>query len=178
MNNVTRIAIVVAAAGTLAVIGLAAGPAAAAENWPARPIRLIVPFPPGGSNDIVGRVIGAKLTDRLGKQVVIDNRGGAAGAIGTEIAVNAQADGYTLLVISAAHAYGSSMRKTPFDPLKSITPIAMMGSGPTSLAVHPSVPVNSVKELVALAKTKPGQLNYATAGVGSFQHLSSEMFRA
>jgi tripartite-type tricarboxylate transporter receptor subunit TctC len=163
----------------IALATLAAPPAAAlaADAWPARPVRLIVPFPPGGSNDIVGRVIGAKLTERLGKQVVIDNRAGAAGAIGTEIAVNAQPDGYTLLVISAAHAYGSSMRKTPFHPLNSITPVAMLGSGPTSLAVHPSVPVKSVKDLIALAKSKPGQLNYSTAGVGSFQHLSSEMFR-
>lgn len=165
-------------AAVLAVSALCGGSAMAADSYPARPIRLIVPFPPGGSNDIVGRVIGAKLTERLGSQVVVDNRGGAAGAIGTEIAVNSQPDGYTLLVISAAHAYGSSMRKTPFHPLKSITPIAMMGTGPTSLAVHPSVPVKSVKELIALAKAKPGQLNYATAGVGSFQHLSSEMFRA
>src|SRR5512134_3214054 len=108
------------AAGALAILAMLGGTVGAAETWPARPIRLIVPFPPGGSNDIVGRVIGAKLTERLGKQVVIDNRGGAAGAIGTEIAVNAQPDGYTLLVISAAHAYGSSMRKTPFHPLNSI----------------------------------------------------------
>ncbi len=164
------------AASALALLALS-GAAAAADSYPARPVRLIVPFPPGGSNDIVGRVIGQQLGERLGKPVVIDNRGGAGGLIGTETAVHAQPDGYTLLIISVAYAYNPSLYKLPYDPVKAIAPVAQLGTGPNSLVVHPSVPANSVKELVALAKAKPGQLNYATAGIGSFQHMSSEMFR-
>ncbi len=153
------------------------GAAYAAENYPTRPIRMIVPFPPGGSNDIVGRVIGQQLGERLGKPVVIDNRGGAGGLIGTETAVNAQPDGYTLLIISVAYAYNPSIYKLPYDPVKSIAPVAQLGTGPNVLAVHPSVAAKTTKELIALAKSKPGQLNYASAGIGSFQHMSSEMFR-
>ena len=147
------------------------------QAYPARPIRLIVPFPPGGSNDIVARVIGQQLTERLGKPVVIDNRGGAGGMIGTETAIHAQPDGYTLLIISAAYSYNPSVYKLPYDPIKAIMPITLIGSGPTSLVVNPGVPVKSVKELIALARAKPGQLHYASAGIGSFIHLSTEMFR-
>jgi tripartite-type tricarboxylate transporter receptor subunit TctC len=147
------------------------------QAWPTRPIRMIVPFPPGGSNDIVGRMVGQHLSDRLGKSVVVDNRGGAGGLIGTETAIRAQPDGYTLLIISVAYSYNPAIYKLPYDPIKAMTPVAQIGSGPNVLAVHPSVPAKSVKELVALAKAKPGQLNYATAGIGSFQHLSSELFK-
>ena len=153
------------------------GQAVAADSYPARPIRLIVPFPPGGSNDIIARVIGQQLGDRLGKPLVVDNRGGAGGLIGTETAVHAQPDGYTLLIISVAYSYNPAIYKLPYDPVKSIAPIGQLGTGPNALVVHPSVAAKSVKELVALAKAKPGQLNYATAGIGSFQHMSSEMFR-
>jgi len=156
---------------------LAAAAAHAAETYPARPVRMIVPFPPGGSNDIVGRVIGQHLSERLGKPVVIDNRGGAGGTIGTEIAVRSQPDGYTLLIISVAYSYNPSIYKLPYDPVKAIVPVAMIGSGPNVLVVNPSVPAKSLKDLLALAKAKPGQLNYASAGIGSFQHLSSELFR-
>ena len=165
------------AAAALAVLALSGAGAIAADSYPARPVRLIVPFPPGGSNDIVGRVIGQRLSERLGKPVVIDNRGGAGGTIGTEIAVRSQPDGYTLLIVSVAYAYNPSIYKLPYDPLKAIAPVAILGTGPNAMAVHPSVPARSVKELMALAKAKPGQLNYATAGIGSFQHMSSEMFR-
>ncbi len=161
----------------LAILAATGGAAAAADSYPVRPVRLIVPFPPGGSNDIVGRVIGQQLGERLGKPVVIDNRGGAGGLIGTETAVKAQPDGYTLLIISVAYSYNPSLYKLPYDPVKAIAPVAQLGTGPNSLVVHPSVPANSVKELIALAKARPGQLNYATAGIGSFQHMSSEMFR-
>ncbi|MBX9812524.1 MAG: tripartite tricarboxylate transporter substrate binding protein [Burkholderiales bacterium] len=152
---------------------------AAAATYPDKPVRLIVPFPPGGSNDIVGRLIGAQLTERLGQQVVIDNRGGAGGMIGTEIAANSQPDGYTLLIISVAYAYNPSIFKSKlkFDPAKSFTPVALLGTGPNALTVNPRLPVNSVKDLIALAKTKPGALNYASAGIGSFQHLGAEMFK-
>ena len=150
-----------------------------AQQYPTKPIRLIVPFPPGGSNDIVGRMIAHELSGRLGQQVVIDNRGGAGGMIGTETAANARPDGHTLLVISVAYAYNPSIYKSllKYDPEKSFTPVAMLGTGPNALTVFPKLPVNNVKDLVALAKAKPGSINYATAGVGSFQHLSSEMFR-
>jgi tripartite-type tricarboxylate transporter receptor subunit TctC len=169
---------VCAAIAALTLPGAAgAAGAAATDSYPTRSIRLIVPFPPGGSNDIVGRVIGQQLGERLGKPVVIDNRGGAGGLIGTETAVHAQPDGYTLLVISVAYSYNPAIYKLPYDPVKAITPVAQLGTGPNSLVIHPGVPANSVKELVALAKARPGQLNYASAGIGTFQHMSSEMFR-
>ncbi len=161
----------------LGILAMSGGGAVAADGYPARPIRMIVPFPPGGSNDIVGRVIGQQLGDRLGKPVVIDNRGGAGGLIGTETAINAQPDGYTLLVISVAYAYNPAIYKLPYDPVKAIAPVAQLGTGPNVLAVHPGVAAKSTQELIALAKAKPGQLNYASAGIGSFQHMSSEMFR-
>ncbi|HEY7743093.1 MAG TPA: tripartite tricarboxylate transporter substrate binding protein [Burkholderiales bacterium] len=164
-------------ASVLAALGAPGALALAADAWPARPIRLIVPFPPGGSNDIVARLVGAHLTDRLGKTVVVDNRPGAAGTIGTEIAVRAQPDGHTLLIISAAYAYNPLVYKLPYDPVKAITPVTLLGTGPTSLLVNPGVPVKSASELIAMAKAKPGQVFYASAGIGSFTHLSCELFR-
>jgi tripartite-type tricarboxylate transporter receptor subunit TctC len=164
---------------TLFVACLAVCSAPAIAQYPTKPIRLIVPFPPGGSNDIVGRLIANELSGRLGQQMVVDNRGGAGGMIGTETAANARPDGYTLLVISVAYAYNPSIYKSllRFDPAKAFVPVSMLGTGPNALTVHPKLAAHSVKDLVALAKAKPGTLNYATAGIGSFQHLSSEMFR-
>jgi len=151
---------------------------AAAQSYPTRPVRLVIPFPPGGSNDIVGRMIAAQLGDRLGQQVVVDNRGGAGGTIGTELAAKSQADGYTLLLISTAYAFNTSIyKKLPYDPVKSFVPVALLGSGPGVLVVNPALPVNSVAGLIAFAKERPGKLNNASAGVGSFQHLASELFR-
>jgi tripartite-type tricarboxylate transporter receptor subunit TctC len=140
-------------------------------------VRLIVPFPPGGSNDVVGRIVATGLGERLGKQVLVDNRGGAGGVLGTEAAANAAPDGYTLLVISLAHTVNPGLYKLKYDPIKSFVPVAMLGSGANVLCVHPSVPVNTLAELLALAKEKPGTLNYATAGSGSFQHMGSELFK-
>jgi tripartite-type tricarboxylate transporter receptor subunit TctC len=162
---------------TAAGLLLALTTAAAAQDYPTKPVRLIIPFPPGGSNDVVGRMIATQLSERLGKQVVVDNRGGAGGVIGTEITANAPKDGYTLQVISLAHAVNPWLYKLPYDPIKSFTPISILASGPNVLAINPSLPVNSVKELVALAKQKPGELQYASAGVGSFQHLGGELFK-
>ncbi len=150
---------------------------AAAQTYPTKPVRLIIPFPPGGSNDIVGRLIATKLTERLGKQVVVDNRGGAGGVLGSEMAAKADPDGYTLLIVSAAYGFNPALYKLPFDPVKGFTPIAKLGSGPNSLTVHPGVPANTVKELIALAKEKPGQLICGCAGVGSFQHMGTELFK-
>ena len=148
------------------------------QAYPSKPIRLIVPFPPGGSNDIVGRTFATQLGERLGQSVVVDNRGGAGGTIGTEMAAKAPADGYTLLLISVAHAFNQSMyKKLPYDADKAFAPVAILGTGPVALTVHPSLPVNSVAELIALARQKPGQLNLASAGIGSFQHLSGELFK-
>ena len=149
----------------------------AAQDYPNRPVRLIISFPPGGSNDVVGRMIGTQLSQQLGKQVVIDNRSGAGGVIGTEVAANSPPDGYTLLVISIAHAVNPALYKLNYDPIKSFAPIAIMATGPNVLAVNPKLPVNNVKELLALAKEKPGELDYASAGVGSFQHLGAELFK-
>ena len=148
-----------------------------AQDYPTRPVRMIVPFPPGGSNDIVARMVAMQLTERLGKSVVVDNRGGAGGRIGYETAATSHPDGHTLLIISAAYAFMPAMHKLPFDPVKSFAPVAMLGRGANALVVFPGLGVNSVKELVAMAKAKPGQLNYASAGVGTFQHLGSELFR-
>jgi tripartite-type tricarboxylate transporter receptor subunit TctC len=151
--------------------------AAAAQDYPTKPVRLIIPFPPGGSNDVVGRMIATQLSEKLGKQVVVDNRAGAGGVIGTEIAANAAPDGYTLSIISIAHAVNPWLYKLSYDPIKSFAPVGILASGPNVLAVNPGLPVNSVKDLVALAKQKPGDLQYASAGIGSFQHLGGELFK-
>ncbi len=149
-----------------------------AQAYPSKAIRLIIPFPPGGSNDIVGRMVGQQLGERLGQSVVVDNRGGAGGTIGSDMAAKAAPDGYTLLLISVAHAFNPAMyRKLPYDPEKSFAPIGMVAAGPVALMVNPSLPAKSVAELIALVKASPGKYNYATAGVGSFQHLASELFK-
>jgi tripartite-type tricarboxylate transporter receptor subunit TctC len=148
-----------------------------ADDYPSRPVRLIVPFPPGGSNDVVGRLVAMQLSNQLGQQVFVDNRGGAGGVIGTEACATAAPDGYTFCIISIAHAVNPALHKLNYDPIKSFTPISIFATGPNVLAINPTLPVNSVKELVALAKQKPGELNYASAGVGSFQHLGGELFK-
>ena len=150
---------------------------AAAETYPNKPVRLIVPFPPGGSNDVVGRMIAVQLSTRLDKPVIVENQGGAGGLIGTEMAARSQPDGYTLLLVSVAYAFIPAIYKLPYEPATAFAPVAILGAGPVVIAVTSKLPVNSVKELIALAKEKPGELNYATAGVGSFQHLASELFK-
>jgi tripartite-type tricarboxylate transporter receptor subunit TctC len=166
---------VLCASVALACAGFTAG--SPAQTYPTKPVRLIVPFPPGGSNDIVGRLMAQELTEKLGKQVVVDNRGGAGGVVGTEIAANSDPDGHTLLIISVAYAFNPAMYKLRFDPERSFVPISILGSGPNALTVSPKLPVNSVKELIAMAKAQPGKLNYASSGVGTFQHLGTELFR-
>jgi tripartite-type tricarboxylate transporter receptor subunit TctC len=162
-------------AAAMLLAALVAG--ALAQDYPSRPVRLIVPFPPGGSNDVVGRLVAMQLSTQLGQQVFVDNRGGAGGVIGTEACATAAPDGYTLCIISIAHAVNPALHKLNYDPIKSFTPISIFATGPNVLAINPTLPVNSVKELVALAKQKPGELNYASAGVGSFQHLGGELFK-
>jgi tripartite-type tricarboxylate transporter receptor subunit TctC len=150
---------------------------AAAQSYPVKPVRLVIPFPAGGSNDIVGRMIAQQLSERLDKPVVVENVGGAGGLIGTEMAAKAQPDGYTLLLVSIAYAFAPAIYKLNYDPATAFTPVAMLGSGPVVLAVTPKLPVHSLRELLALAKEKPGELNYASAGVGSFQHLAGALFK-
>jgi tripartite-type tricarboxylate transporter receptor subunit TctC len=174
MNNPR--ALLPTAAG-LAFAILALSSPAAAQDYPVRPVRLIIPFPPGGSNDVVGRLIATHLSERLGKQVVVDNRGGAGGVIGTEAVAKSPADGYTLGIISMAHAVNPWLYKLSYDPIKDFAPVGLLARGANVLVVHPSLPVHSVKELVALAKQKPGDLQYASAGIGSFQHLGGELFK-
>jgi tripartite-type tricarboxylate transporter receptor subunit TctC len=162
----------------LALALLLAFCAPAAAEYPDHPVRLIIPFPPGGSNDVVGRLVAKQLSIKLGAQVFVDNRGGAGGVLGTEAAAVAPPDGYTLLIISLAHAVNPSLYpKLTYDPIKSFAPISILATGPNVLVVNPELPVKDVKELLALAKQKPGELDYASAGVGSFQHLGGELFK-
>ncbi|MGH8620214.1 MAG: tripartite tricarboxylate transporter substrate binding protein [Burkholderiales bacterium] len=163
------------------LVTLAAAPDVAsaqtgADAWPVKPIRLIIPFPPGGSSDIIARQMGVQLSERLGKPVVIDNRGGAGGTLGTEMAARAVPDGHTLLMISSSYPVNAALYKLPYDPIKSFAPVAMLGTGPTVLAVYPGVPAQTTKELIALAKAKPGQLKYTSSGVGGLQHFCSALF--
>ena len=172
MKNIILIAIFIGIAGSPARYA-----AAQSEQYPNKPVRLIVPFPPGGSNDIVGRVVGAGLGERLGKQIIIDNRAGGNSIIGTELVANAQPDGYTLLVISTSFTTNPIIHKLPYDPLKSFAWVAMLGFGPNVLAVTQSLPAHTLKELIALAKAKPGQLVYASTGVGSNAHFGTELLK-
>ena len=148
-----------------------------AQTYPAKPVRLIIPFPPGGSNDVVGRAIGQQLSERLGQGVVIDNRGGAGSVIGTSEAAKSAPDGYTLLLISTAFPTSIAFNRLPQDSMKSFAPVAMLGSGPALLVVPASSPANSVNDLLGALKQKPGELNAAAAGIGSFQHMATELFR-
>jgi tripartite-type tricarboxylate transporter receptor subunit TctC len=153
--------------------------AAHAEVYPAKPIRMIVAYPPGGGTDIVGRTIAQKLGETLGQSVVVENRGGASGNIGTEIAARAAPDGYTVLMGNVApNAINVSLFKNlPFDPVADFAPVSLVASTPNILVVHPSTPARTVKEVVALARSRPGTLNFASAGVGSSSHLAGELFR-
>ena len=158
----------------------AAGHSHAQQAYPTKPIRMICPFPPGGTTDVVARLVAQKLTEAWKEQVVVDNRTGAGGIIGTELAAKAPADGYTVLLGSiTTHAVNPALyKKLNFDPIKDFTPVTLVVSSPQLLAVHPSVAAKSVKELIALAKAKPGQLNYGSAGVGTSPHLTFELFKS
>jgi len=147
-----------------------------ASRFPTKPIRLIVPFPPGGSNDILGRFLAQKMSDRLGQQTIVDNRAGADGIIGTELAARAPADGHTLLIVSTSYTMNPAIHKLPYDPVKSLAPISLIASGGNVIAVHPSLPIKTVKELIAVAKAKPGQLRYSSSGIGGFNHFGGELF--
>ena len=164
----------------LAALCLLAAPLALAQAYPAKPVKLIVPFPPGGPTDIVGRFVATKLSEALGQQFVVENRAGAGGTVGSEVASQAPADGYTLLYGSTSTlAMAPSLyRKLGYDPRKSFAPISLVSSGPMLVAVNASVPANTLAELIALAKDKPGSLNYASAGNATPPHLAAEMFKS
>lgn len=151
--------------------------ATAQSDYPNKPIRIIVPFPAGGSNDILARYFGDKLTERLGQSSIIDNRGGANGIIGTEIAANSPADGYTLLIISTSYTMNAAVRKLPYDVEKTFDPIAMFGSAPNTVVVHPDGGLNTLKEIVSRAKANPGSIMYASTGIASFNHFGGELFK-
>ena len=165
-----------AALALLALATLFAAPFAQAQQWPQKPIRIIVPFAPGGGADYMGRIVSQILAAPLGQSIVVDNRPGAAGIIGVEMALKAPADGHTLLVVSTSYGVNPALYKLSYDPVKDIQPIAELSRGPYIVSVHPSLPVKNVKELVALARAKPGSLNYASSGLGGNVHLATELF--
>ncbi len=161
-----------------AIVLLSLSSGALADDYPSKPVRLIIPFPPGGSNDVVGRMVAQQLSIKLGQTVYVDNRGGAGGTIGTEACASATPDGYTLCIVSIAHAVNPALYDSlKYDPITSFIPVSILATGPNVLVVNPNSGIKSVKELLALAKEKPGQLDYASAGVGSFQHLGGELFK-
>jgi len=147
-----------------------------AQTYPTKPIRFIVPYAPGGNADIMARVIGQRLSEALGEPVVVDNRPGANSIIGTEMAVRSAPDGYTVLIVASGHAVNPSLvRKLPYDTLKDLAPITLIGSTPLIVVAHPSLPANTIKELIALAKSHPGELNYASSGNGSPANLAGAL---
>ena len=174
MKTYSRVfpAVVILAASVLVPV-LAASPA----DYPNKSVRIIVPFPAGGSNDILARYFGDRLTERVGQQSIIDNRGGANGIIGTEMAANAPADGYTLLIISTSYTMNAAIRKLPYDVEKSFDPIAMFGTSPNTIVVNPDGGLDTLKEIVSRAKANPGSLQYASTGVGGFNHFGGELFK-
>jgi len=176
----TRFAITLAAGAALLALGFHADRALAqavdVSKYPTRPIRLIIPFPPGGSNDILGRFIAQKMTERLGQTTIADNRPGADGIIGTDVVARAAPDGLTILIVSTSYTMNPAIHKLPYDPLKSLVPVSLIAGGGNVIAVHPNLPVNSIKELIALAKSKPGLVRYASSGIGGFNHFGGELF--
>jgi tripartite-type tricarboxylate transporter receptor subunit TctC len=157
---------------------VAFAPLASAQDYPRKAVRVIAPFAPGGATDLLARLVSQKLSERWGQSVIVDNRTGAGGHIGAELAARSPPDGYTLLVAGAPHAIGVSLyRKLNYDLAKDLAPISNLATYPSAIVVHPSLPVKSVKDLVALAKSRPGQLNFGSAGSGSPNHLALELFK-
>jgi len=159
------------------MILLSTSPAFAQGTYPTKPIRIISIFAPGGGNDVICRLVAQQLTERLKQQVIVENRVGANGIVGSEAAARSAPDGYTFTLIPSGHTVNASMyKKLPFDSIRDFTPITLVGSGPLVLAVHPSLPAKNVKELIALAKARPGQLTYVSSGVGASGHLAGALF--
>lgn len=161
--------------GMLAV-SLAVPAAGWAQPYPSKPVRIIVPFAPGGGVDFIARLVGQRLGEALGQQIIVENRPGAGSAIGTEVAIRSAPDGYTLLEISPSYTINPSLRAPKFDPLNDYTPIVLIGKGPFVLVVHPSLPARNARELIALAKSRPGEVLYGSSGQGTIVHLTTELF--
>lgn len=162
----------------IAVLGFVMGLPAQAQNYPVKPVRLIAPFPAGGSSDLIARIVAQRLSEGFSNQVVVENRPGAGSNLGMQVASRAVADGYTLLITSVAAAINVSLFKNPgYDLVKDFAPIAKLAVGPTALVVHPSVPAQNVQQLIKLAQARPGQLNYGSGGNGTPSHICGEMFR-
>src|SRR3954464_10140536 len=152
---------------------------AQAQGWPNRPIRMVVPYTPGGYTDLMARLVGQKISEALGQPIVFENKPGANAVIGTDSVAKAAPDGYTIGTVIAAHAVNATLSpKLPYDTLKDFTYVSLMSVAPLILIAHPSVPANNVKELIALAKAKPGELNFASSGIGAAAHLTMEMFKS
>ncbi len=165
--------------GMLLVVTATATAAQPAANYPNKPIRIVVPQSAGGSTDLTARLIAQKLADALGQPVVVDNRPGAGSIIGTDLVAKAAPDGYTLLVVASSITINPSLhKKLPFDPIRDLAPVSQLSAFPNMLVVHPAVPVKTVQELIALAKAKPGQINYGSSGAGTGTHLSAELFKS
>lgn len=158
------------------VLGLSSSPATAQAPYPTKPVRLIVPFAPGGGTDIVARILAQKAGELLKQTVVVDNRGGAGGLIGTELAVRANPDGYTLGVVTASLPISAAASRLPFDPITDLTLISMIGETGYLITLHPSVPVKTTRDLIAYAKASPGKVTYGSSGTGGTAHLSGELF--
>src|SRR4051812_10771487 len=164
---------------TIRLLALAAllSASSALAQYPSKSIRLVSPFPPGGSVDVVGRLLAAKLSETLGQQMVVENRSGASGIIGTELVMSSPPDGYTLLINTIPFVSNQFlMPRAPYDPLRDFVAVCHVASSPSVVTVHPSVPARSIKDLVALAKSKPGELHYSGAGVGTNPHIAGELF--
>ncbi|MBI2292458.1 MAG: tripartite tricarboxylate transporter substrate binding protein [Betaproteobacteria bacterium] len=170
VNNITRNAFVL----LLLAVSL---PFAQAQNgkWPNKPVRMVVPFPPGGATDVVARLMALHLSEEFGQQFIVDNRPGAGSAIGNEIVVRANSDGYTILLGNSSYTSNAALYKLPYDPVNGISPVALITDGPLIFAVHPSVKAAGLKEFIELARAKPNALNFATSGTGSLQHLGTEL---
>lgn len=178
--KMSQFAVALAAGAAVLALGTHADHALAqpvdVSKYPSRPIRLIIPFPPGGSNDILGRFVAQKMTERLGRTTIPDNRPGADGIIGTDVVARAAPDGLTILIVSTSYTMNPAIHKLPYDPVKSLVPVSLIAGGGNVIAVHPNMPVNSIKELIALAKSKPGLVRYASSGIGGFNHFGGELF--
>jgi tripartite-type tricarboxylate transporter receptor subunit TctC len=162
----------------LCLVVTGSGATAQTPPYPAKTIRMVVPFAPGGNTDIIARFIAPKMGEDLGQQIIIDNRGGASSTIGTDIAAKAPPDGYTLLMVSTAHVINPAViKKLPYDSLRDFVPVSLVADVPNALVIHPSVPARTLKELVALAKAKPGSLSYASSGTATGIHLTTELFK-
>jgi tripartite-type tricarboxylate transporter receptor subunit TctC len=174
----TRAAVISSAAAVIVATGMAASTGASAQSYPTKPVRMVVPFAPGGIADLAARALSQRLSDALGASVVVENRGGAGGIPGSDIVAKSPADGYTIMLTSISHSINLSVsRKLPYDTRRDFVAITSVTDAPNILTAHPSLPVRSVKDLIALAKSRPGEITYASSGNGTSTHLSGELFK-